>query len=330
MGEHAKIEAGKTSSDAFTGCAPVDWVIKKAKDFGEWIGKGVSDLWKNITNEFGNFLRGTWEDLKGFGDWFGNLPVVKTAKEYTGTMIATGKKVIKSAEGCIKTTLAGLGIGMAVGATGGLIYLLSTGGILGSAITALTLGAFARWGLRAVAKVWRFNWNITDEQINNTYKSKLTALASQAGSVVGSALATVACGVGGAAVVAKVNPKALALIAEVQEEGWEEVLGNMKALISSAWSAAETWVTLEIYKNIRSAVKKISHNPAIAKLLPESWKKAIDYWGSKGSKPWSFASATEEAIDSIKNEQLKAFLEEAREEFAEVCSEQTYALSYGL
>lgn len=330
MGALAKIEHDKNASAAFTGCAPLDWVLKKAKDFAGWAAKGAFNFIGSFTGDIGYFLKGLGETVGDAWNWVTGIPGIKQVGEAAkgaGAFIATG---LKNAAGCIKTTLAGLAIAGTVGLIGGGIYLAVTGGQLATVAAALTLGVLARFSIRSFVQAWQFNWNITDAEIANRYKASVNAIAAQAGSVVGSGLAAIACGGGGAALVLKVNPKAIALVQEVLGEAFDEWRGNAAALVRTTWAATEQWFKLELYRNARSAIKKAAQNPAIAKFLPEQMQKSIQYWGSPGSKPWSFASAIEDATEKIPHEWLKSFLEEAREEFADVCTESTYALSYGL
>lgn len=332
MGKLAKIELGKTASDAFAGCAPLQWLGEVASDFAKWVGKGIWDLGKSVVSGIKNFFSGSFEWLgdlgKNISNWVGNLPGVKQVRNAIGVMVAAGKSVLQN--GCVRAALVGIGVVGALGVTAaGISYLAGTG-FLGGVVTALTLGVLTRFCLRGIAKAWRFNWNISDEQISQRYKNSVNSLAASAGSVVGAGLAHFACGVGGAAAVVSINPTAAALCKEVLGESWDEVVGNAKALIRNAFSATEQWITLELFKNMRSAVKKIRSNKVVAAALPDNVKKAIDYWGSPNSKPWSFATSVEEAIEKIEPKPIALFLEEAREEFAEVCSQATYALSYGL
>lgn len=328
MGKLAKIEPGKTSSDAFAGCAPLEWLGEKAKDFAEWVGKGVWDIGSYVFRGIKDFFSGPFNWLGDASKFLGNLPGVKQVRNAAGVMVSAGKELLQN--GCVRAALKGIGIVGALGVAAGSIALLSKAGFLGGIVTALTLGVLARFCIRGVGKIYRFNWNITDEQINQRYSNSINAIAAQAGSVVGAGLAHFACGVGGSAAVVAINPLAAALCKEVLEESWDEVVGNAKSLVRAGWAATEQWITLELFKFMRSAVKKIASNKAVAALLPKSVSKAIQYWGSPGSKPWSFATAIEEAIENITPKPVALFLEEAREEFAEVCSQATYALSYGL
>jgi hypothetical protein len=330
MGTLAKIEHNKTASAAFTGCAPIDWIAQKAADFAGWIGKGVFDIAKNFLGEMGAFFKGVGETIGDAWNWLKGIPGVKETAAFVSGAGAFMINGFKEGAKCIVTLVEGVAIAGAVALIGGGIYLAITGGALATIIGALTLGTFARFCIRGFVQAWQFNWNITAAEIANRNKAAVNAIASQAGGVVGSGLAALACGGGGAALVLKINPKAIALCEEVLEEAFDEWKGNATALLRSIAAGGKQWFMLEFFRNARSAIKKTAKNPSMRKLLPPAMAKTIDYWGSEKSKPWSFASAVEDAIESINPEWLRNFVEEAREEFADVCSEAAYALSYGL
>lgn len=330
MGDIGKIESGKTSSDAFAGCAPVEWVKEKAEDFAEWAAKGVWNLADGVKDEFRYFFTGFGETLGEWGGFLNNLPGVKPVKQFTGVVVAKGREVVGQIGECGKAVIKGLTVvgGLAVAAGG--LYLLSQGGFLAGIATAITMGVLARFLVRRVGIAYRFNWNITQKQINDRAKARINSIATQAGSLVGSALAYVACARAGGLLVTKFNPLSAALVKEVNEDVWQDVKANFKSLVRVTATSLEEWITLTIFSNVRSLIKKVG----IATLKDEGWqgrlKKTLTYWGSEDSKPWSFAKAVQDKIESIPFEAVRNFVEELREEFADVCSQSAYALSYGL
>lgn len=330
MGKIGKIESGKTASDAFSGCAPLDWIKEVATDFWGWMSKGFWNFVDGVRDTVGGILRGIGNFFTGTAEFIGNVPGAKQVAQFTGVFVAKGREVVGAVGGCLKAVLKGIGIGGALAVGAGGLYLLSQGGLLASIATVITVGVLARFCIRRVGLIYRFNWNITEKQIADRAKSRRLSLATQAGSAVGAGLAYFACAKAGGLAVVKFNPLAAALVRDVNEDIWQEVKQNFGSLVRSAASAFEEWLTLSLYVNVRSVTKKL-----IGIAFPDTGflgkiKKASQHWGSESAKPWSFAKAIEEKIESIKFEELKNFLEEAREEFADVCSEAAYALSYGL
>ena len=285
---------------------------------------------REISANIAGFFRSLGNPLEGLANWIGNLPGMQQVKSVAGTMVSIGRNAVSAVSGCFQAVWPTLKIAGALALGAGAIYLLSKAGLLGGIATMIGMGVLARFFIGRTIKLWRFNWNITDDEIKNRYKAKINALAGQAGSLVGSGLAHLACAKGGGIAVVCVNPLAGALVKEVQKDTWEEVEGNARSLIQTAGAAFEEWLVLETYRNVRTLIKKSVSNQRIRRFLPQSMKSAIDHWGSKGSKPWSFASAVEEKIENINSQWLRNFVEETREEFAEVCTQATYALTYGL
>lgn len=336
MGSLAKIEAGKNSSDAYGGCAVTEWLTEKASDFAKWVAKGVFDIGKQVLKNVQGFLAGnlSWlfDGIKGATDKVMDfIPGARFVQRSFGVMVSVGKSVTDVAGGCIREVLTGLGV---VGAVAGGAAAVSALGGLGAIMTGLAvvgaIGATARWFLRGAQKMWNFNWNITEKQIQDRYKNNIRNLSARLGGVVGTGLATLACGVAPGAAIVRINPLALALVKETIEDGWDELKGQINGLIQTTVGAAQEWIVLELFKNSRSLIKRIARSPGIKDLLPAEMQKAIQDWGSEGSKPWSFASAVDDAIEGIANPNLQAFTEELVEEFLDVCAEQTYALTYAL
>ena len=330
MGKLANIEKGKTSSDAMSGCAPIEWIKEVAKDFGSWVAKGAWSAREGIKNAVGSFFSGIGQAISGLGGFLGNIPGVKETAAFGGIVVAVGAKAISGLGGCGKYVIGGLKVlgGLAVAAGG--LYLLSQGGFLAGIATVLTAGVLARFLIRRTGKLYRFNWNITQKQIEERAKARRLAIASQAGMAVGAGLAHFTCAKAGGLVVARFNPLSAALIKEVSNDTYEDMINNFKSLARTTASAIEEWLTLSIYVNVRSLVKKL-----LVGTLPRSgflgrFREAAKHWGSDDAKPWSFASAIEEKIESIKFEELKNFVSEGREEFADVCTQAAYGLSYAL
>lgn len=334
MGNLAKIEAGKNSSDAFSGCAPLDWIKEKASDFAEWVSKGIFDMGKQLVKNVKNFFSQDFSWLKNMiGDATNKIldfiPGARFVQKSYGLMIGIGKTIVNEGGACIRAALVGVGIAGAIaGGAAAISALGGLGAVLGGIAVVGVIGATARWFLRGFQRAWNFNWNISDKEIKERYKASLRNISGRLGGLVGTSLATLLCGVTPGAAITAINPLALALVKETVEDGWQEIKGQLTALIQTTAAAAQEFIVLESFKAIRTLVKRAALTPGIKALLPKPVQMAIDNWGKEGSKPWSFASAVEDKIENIKNPNLQAFTEEAVEEFMDVCSEQTYALTY--
>jgi len=185
------------------------------------------------------------------------------------------------------------------------------------------------WFVSGFQFIWNFNWNASDEELDKSIVSSFNSLGGTLGGTLGSALGYLACGaVPGAILFAFNEPMGAYVLREVGEEAFDEIAGNVAALIRQTGNllvkASVTW----LYKNIRNLWRKPDSEfkrQLIAKgnMKPEDINKAL----ADRNKPWSFASATENLIESIPNEFLRNFTEELLEEFADSCVEAGYVVT---
>ncbi|MEH2172204.1 hypothetical protein [Nostoc sp.] len=186
------------------------------------------------------------------------------------------------------------------------------------------------WGWFVAAKqfIWNFNWNATDEQLEASINSQWTALAGQLGGTLGNAFGYIACGIlPGAAIAVFNEPLGAVVLAKVGEEFLEEFLENLGALLNSALRLGTQILFTETYKNVRKLIK--SNSNLVKKLFGANAEKAVKAWGSKDSKPWSFASATEDFLDNTfgTDGAMREFAEEFLEEADEACVEAGYVVA---
>lgn len=191
------------------------------------------------------------------------------------------------------------------------------------------LGTLWGWFVSFSQFIWNFNWNASDEELDKSIVSSFNSLGGTLGGTLGSALGYLACGaVPGAILFAFNEPMGAYVLREVGEEAFDEIAGNVAALIRQTGNllvkASVTW----LYKNIRNLWRKPDSEfkrQLIAKgnMKPEDINKAL----ADRNKPWSFALFTENLIESIPNEFLKNFVEELLEEFADSCIEAGYVVT---
>ncbi|MDB9375750.1 hypothetical protein [Nodularia sphaerocarpa] len=217
--------------------------------------------------------------------------------------------------GSIVSTLLGLGgrlLGFLVG---------SVGSVLGFSLSLL-------WGMvtNAAQFIWNFNWNISDSQIDQQIQQKWNAISGMLGGTLGNALGYLGCGVLPGATIFSFNAAMGAyVLGNVGEEMAEEFLSNLSNLIRYTFMSGIESLILSGFKNIRHLIK--SNSVLIGRILGDNAEAAINAWGASGSKPWSFALATEEAVESISNEAVKNFVEEFLEESWEGCVEAGYVVA---
>jgi len=317
---------GETASDLYNGSAVKTWV------------DGISNFFGNIAAKIGdaiaNFQIG---DVK-FGDWYANDPVGATAgATLGGTVFYFGGKLVLGVAGTATRVIGavrslGLMGAARAGATASLRALggraLAVLGAPGALVTrwlaGVTTGAIIRWCTGNVVKLLNYNFNATDEELDNQVKAAQVSLWRIAGGTAGALLGNALCGIIPGAAVVRINPAKLAAIAEVDKELYEEIMPHIKNMIMGTANVAKRIGFTQIYKNVRKLIK--SQSPLVRQISPSLANK-IDKWGAPGSKPWTINGAVEEKIEQIQDTGIKAYYENLWEEFVESCTEALFVMS---
>lgn len=196
------------------------------------------------------------------------------------------------------------------------------------------------WGLFNANRqfVWNFNFNASDEALEEQLRSQRVALAAQLGGAVGCSVGWAAGMAAGAALDAGVSAAGQALgmpllvfdraammhgLKVAGEEGLDELSAMFGNFARNLILFNLRFFAIKWYKNIRRLIK-LSNRYGLAALLPDGVNQAIENWGAKNAEPWSFAIATENAIESIPNEGIRAFAENFIEEADECFIEAGY------
>lgn len=186
------------------------------------------------------------------------------------------------------------------------------------------------WGacVSAAQFIWNFNWNASDAELDAQINSSFNALGGTLGATVGNALGWLACGAVPGAVIATFNePMGLYILEKVGEEALEEIAGNLSNLIKQTATSTIRAASIWSYKNIRNLWRKpdsqLKKELIAAGMKEDKITQAI----AERNKPWSFAQATENFVESIPNTFIKNFTEELIEEFADSCIEAGYVVA---
>ncbi len=176
--------------------------------------------------------------------------------------------------------------------------------------------------------LWNFNWNISDTDIERMQKQLWAQSGVFLGNTVGTTMGWTVCGFGTVAGIATFNePLALYLLKEVGEEAIDEILGSAAQLIRHSSVSLLKSGILESYKNVRKWLKNPKH--PFYKRLKKIFGKRLDDWGKEGAEAFTFAKATEEAIESLPDGFIENFVQEAYESFTESCTEALYVVAAG-
>lgn len=185
-----------------------------------------------------------------------------------------------------------------------------------------------QWLVSSSMFLLNFNIQATDEALDR--QGNYVALAGQAGGALGLALGWMACGIAPTAGLAVYNPTmAKRVMLEVGDEAREEIVEELIALVQTAKRQMMRQQFNKRFKNIRAFLKD-PKNPLYPLLAKAVGQKTLDSWGNPGNKPWSINMAIEEYIESYQTPEIRAFLEEAWEEFIDGCQEGilVYANAY--
>ena len=332
-----KIEDGKTSSDALSGCAPIEWVKSVMSDFTLAWKQTMIDV-KDLVKEFFYGLQGIGQTAaEGFG-WLWKkvtgAPVIRGAVNAVSFGIGLAKKGWDTFDACTKTLIRSTATTGAVCAiaAGGIWAIASIAGAIGSswvASAAITISAgfLLRTFANGVRFIYNFNWNQTDREIENNYKQKLQTIAGMAGDTVGTAIGGATCGWLVGTAIGRFNPVLAAKIKIAMPEIWEEVREQFEVFLKGVSRIGAGIMVMDIYKNARRWIKKNANRiPG----LSSKWEKIIKAWGEEGSKPWSFAKVVEDKIESISNPITRAFVENTVESFFDSCTESVFTISYAI
>lgn len=296
----------------------------------------VKGFWNNVVatatdllSKWSNFVSQQLKKVNIFGvnlgQWFDDDPVGATVGTAAGLLgagvvLLTGGKVV----GMIK---------------GGISVLWKMGK---ATINAIGLGRLIRAGVGGVQRIWNFNWQITDKDIRSQQKSLIDSQAGIWGETLGSLVGTL-CGFSlgriayaNQAELVRFNPDLIAKLDELRinnfdedSELWEEAVENLKAAIASTTRAAINIAGLEAYLNVRKAIKAVARGINLSSFWP-GLGKMVETWGDEGQKPWSFASAQEEWVESLPEGAVQNFSEEFIENMQDMCAESTIQVSYAL
>lgn len=193
------------------------------------------------------------------------------------------------------------------------------------------------WLRGGISFIYNFNWNITDQQIDQQLRQMRLMLVGQMGETAGNFIGFLACGAIPGLIIAKFNkPLGAYVLKEVSEEAFDELMGNLRILLSQTTRTIASHIMYGAYKNIRRTIKEVFRNPnskqsLVAKsIFGPNFNNWVQAWGAPNSKPWSFRIAVEEAIESLPDGYIQEFVENFYEGFLEGCDEAGFVVAQSL
>lgn len=252
-----------------------------------------------------------------------DLPGWKMAKSLYDMLPGSGKvkKIVVGVLALAGAVAVGglviIGIFSAIAWVAGSVFgatLLATGVIAALPLVIKLIGV-------AAPAILNFDWNISDEQIDEQLNQAIQAFYSQVGEAAGVSVGWLVCGILPGAATFAINPSAAAMItASLTEEAGEEIWASINNCKQASTMAAANALIKQGYKNARRWVKKPG-SPMHDFLVKQVGQERLDKWGEKDGKSWSIAKEIEERIEQVEDPWAKQATEEFVENFFESCGE---------
>lgn len=302
------------------------------------VAQGVKDLFNSVKKVGKNVKDGAVElfNLIKAGDWkkigaiWGEVYENDPAAWLAGSIAAAGATVIAFMGA--RATAAAMGsipfIGTGVARLGGLKAWLSGGTAallknpLGTAITIGGLNGLLQVFVKAAAKIYNFDWQVSDEDYQKSIDNAIESLYEPAGEFLGRASgAFIAARLSGNKPPrAQVDITALAILHEIGDDEIKEEIEDaasefmntglrtfMGIGITYLYTSARHFL-VSMYNKIPSQAKKFLEKVMVGGKA--NVNDAISNWGNKGNEGWSVKKEIdlEGKIESIDDPKLRGFL----------------------
>lgn len=202
-----------------------------------------------------------------------------------------------------------------------------------------SLSGFLSWsatkvmGMIVAAKefILNFNWNPSDQDLDNKIKNAFNALPGLTGNLLGKASGYLLCGALPGAVIFSFNEAMGARVFfELGEEALDEFTGEIANLIRATFTAVTQAAFAFAHKQIRTLWRE-SDADFKKRLEATGLKKEhVDRALADRNKPFIIRQELDKAVESIKSKPLKDFTQNFLEEFDSSCVEAGYVVAGGI
>lgn len=175
------------------------------------------------------------------------------------------------------------------------------------------------WLVGAVEKLKAFDWNATDKALEQSISNSNVAIASIWGSLVGQGagwLAGIAVGYGVSFLCPVIGGAGLARLvaSKTGVEAIEELSSSLAGAVKQTIGILGSNLATMGYINFRRLLKNAPRGVLEALYGKDGADFIQKIWGKEGGPNMSFNTQMEEAVESISNKALQAFVENALEE----------------
>ncbi|MBD1921750.1 hypothetical protein H6F77_11670 [Microcoleus sp. FACHB-831] len=318
------IEDNTLASALYGGFANINFFSGVGSIAGKWVHSGLA-----VVGNLINSIKDLVKDPKNIKDITFDFFADFWSTDLTGALLGAGAVVAigvmvfsgGAALGALAGGLSGLGMLAGIAAT--------AAGVAINNVLQNPVGKCIRWLVTKAQFIYSYNWNATDEDIQKNIDASIESLYGLAGNALGTAMGSTICGVLPGAVGVRLNLANVASVWQIIDDDIKtEILQGFNVLFQSSKRVQQDNMFRQTYMNVRRWIK--SNDTIIdfiSDIIPDA-DKIIESWGEKESKPFTFAKAVEEKIDTIKDKKTKKFVEGFVERLMESCTESLIAISY--
>lgn len=175
---------------------------------------------------------------------------------------------------------------------------------------------------------WNFDWNISDLTLEKQALGSFASLGSNFGSLAGTSVGWLACGVLPGTIVAYFNPTLGLLIKQqVGLPALEAIAGEFGSLLQNSANVLAQYAFAYIYKNVRNFVRGTDQEFFDKQLQDGVPIKDIKKSMEDRKKPFIISEVVENKISKIKNPFVQNFASSFLDSLGESCVEAGYAIA---
>lgn len=201
------------------------------------------------------------------------------------------------------------------------------------------IGKFLSWSATKIMQVihafkefiFNFDWNPSDEKLDDDIKEAFESLVAPLGSILGKATGYLLCGALPGVVIYSFNQAmGLHVLQQVGEEALNELIPAFAQLIEATFQAAGVSAFAYAHKQIRTLWRETDDNfkkrLASQGIKKEDVEKAL----ADRNKPFIIRQKLDDKVETIKSKPLRDFIENFLDDFDDTCIEAGYVVAGGI
>lgn len=192
---------------------------------------------------------------------------------------------------------------------------------------AFSFTALWSWCIGAFQMIWNFNWNISDEGIEELQKSVDEASWEIAGETIGATLGWMAGGAIPGTLLKVINePMAVYVRKNLKEEAKDELSAEFSGNLKTLRNLQTRKYFYEVFKNARNWLKTNPDHP-ISRMIRQRTGVDLEKWGGGDAQPFTFAGQMEKKIATIPDNNIQEAVREGMDAFADAFFEAGYVVA---